>query len=241
MLIRVCSITEMITIRERKNMGIFTRFKDIVSANLNSILDSAEDPEKMLKLMIREMEDTLVELKSSCAASMATEKKMGRELAELEAAVTEWENKAALALKKGREDLAREALVLKKNFTERVVVLTGELAGQVEIVAQYKEDIAKLDEKIAYARDKLRILVQRQVKAKEKVKSETTMRKLDSADAVLRFEQYESRIDQLEAEADLINAKRPVSIKEEFANLEYENEIEQELASLKSKLTANKE
>jgi phage shock protein A len=172
---------------------------------------------------------------------MATEKKMGRELAELEAAVTEWENKAALALKKGREDLAREALVLKKNFTERVVVLTGELAGQVEIVAQYKEDIAKLDEKIAYARDKLRILVQRQVKAKEKVKSETTMRKLDSADAVLRFEQYESRIDQLEAEADLINAKRPVSIKEEFANLEYENEIEQELASLKSKLTANKE
>jgi phage shock protein A len=222
-------------------MGIFTRFKDIVSANLNSILDSAEDPEKMLKLMIREMEDTLVELKSSCAASMATEKKMGRELAELEAAVTEWENKAALALKKGREDLAREALVLKKNFTERVVVLTGELAGQVEIVAQYKEDIAKLDEKIAYARDKLRILVQRQVKAKEKVKSETTMRKLDSADAVLRFEQYESRIDQLEAEADLINAKRPVSIKEEFANLEYENEIEQELASLKSKLTANKE
>ncbi|MBW1995316.1 MAG: PspA/IM30 family protein, partial [Deltaproteobacteria bacterium] len=100
-------------------MGIFTRFRDIVSSNINVMLDRAEDPEKLIKLMIREMEDTLVELKASCAGVMADSKRLARQLEDIESRIRYWEEKAGLAVRKARDDLAREALLEKRRFTAR--------------------------------------------------------------------------------------------------------------------------
>ena len=109
-------------------MGIFTRFRDIVSSNINAMLDSAEDPEKLIKLMIREMEDTLIEIKASCAGVMAERKKEQRQLEEIEARAKHWGEKAELAVRKGRDDLAREALLQKRSYMSRKVSFEKEVA-----------------------------------------------------------------------------------------------------------------
>ena len=108
-------------------MGIFTRFRDIISSNLSAMLDKAEDPEKLIRLMIREMEDTLVEIKASCAGVMAERKKAGRQLEEITRRSSYWEEKAGMAVEKGRDDLAREALHEKRRYTRRIDVLESEI------------------------------------------------------------------------------------------------------------------
>ena len=140
-------------------MGIFTRFRDIVSSNINAMLDKAEDPEKLIKLMIREMEDTLVEIKTACAGVMANGKKIERQLEGLESRAAYWEEKAELAVNKGRDDLAREALVEKRKFTRRIETLGSELVEHNLLIEQYQDDIRQLEEKLKSARDKQRLLV----------------------------------------------------------------------------------
>ena len=122
-------------------MGIFTRFTDIVSSNINSMLDKAEDPEKMIKLMIHEMEDTLIELKSSCAGVIAGRKKIERKFEAMKGKATLWSQRAALAVEKGRDDLAREALMEKRRFSESTEALENELANYKDLLKQYQEDI----------------------------------------------------------------------------------------------------
>jgi phage shock protein A len=107
-------------------MGVFTRVRDIINANLNTMLDRAEDPEKLIRLMIQEMEDTLVEIKASCAGAMATQKKVQREREHLRGRVKQWEDRAQLAVDKGREDLAREALMEKRRYLRQAEILEGE-------------------------------------------------------------------------------------------------------------------
>ena len=133
-------------------MGIFTRFRDIVSSNINAMLDSAEDPEKLIRLMIREMEDTLIELKSACAGVMAGRKKVQRRLADVRDRVRLWEERAGMAVDKGRDDLAREALKEKQRYAEAIESLEVEAADHDDMVAQYQEDIQLLEEKLAGAR-----------------------------------------------------------------------------------------
>ena len=122
-------------------MGIFTRFTDIISSNINAMLDKAEDPEKMIKLMIREMEDTLVELKASCASVIAESKKMQRRLDEINARKSLWEDRVSLAVEKGRDDLAREALVEKKRFSKMVQVMDGNLTQQFPQIMGFAGDL----------------------------------------------------------------------------------------------------
>ena len=216
-------------------MGIFTRFRDIVNANINSILDSAEDPEKLLKLMIREMEDTLVELKASCANSMATKARVQREFSNTEDKANEWAAKAELAVSKGRDDLAREALLEKRGFREKADALSVEVAQHEEIVDQYKKDIVELEDKLEQARKQHRVLVQRAVRAEKKKKAQTDIRRANHQETIRKFEQFESRIDQIEAEADLVNLKAPGNLSDEFRKLEQDDELEAELAALKDK------
>jgi phage shock protein A len=218
-----------------KTMGIFSRVRDIVSANINSMLDKAEDPEKMVKLMIREMEDTLVELRASCASTMAQKKKIERAQAEVQERVSEWEKKARLAVDKGRDDLAREALLEKRRYAERAAVLAEEVAQTDALSDQYKSDIAQLEDKLSNAREKKRILVQRHIHAKGKTRAQKNIRDVETHDAVLRFESFESRIDRMEAEADLVNHGRKASLEEQFSELETDEELENELEALKNK------
>ena len=214
-------------------MGIFTRFRDIVGSNINSMLDRAEDPEKLIKLMIQEMEDTLIELKAACAGVMAENKKVERRLQGINNRVDYWESKANLAVNKGRDDLAREALLEKRRYAQRAQSLTAELTEHDDLLAQYKDDIRQLEDKLKTAREKERLLVQRHIHAARKKRAQEDMRRMDSADAIFKFEELEQRIDQMESEADLVNFGRKPTLEDELEKLSLDEEIESELKALK--------
>jgi len=216
-------------------MGIFTRFRDIVNSNISSMLDAAEDPEKMIKLMIQEMEDTLIEMKASCAGAIAARKKSQRATDETRHRANDWNAKAELAISKGREDLAREALLEKRRYTDSLAALEREAQQLNDVVEQYQADILTLEDKLTKAREKQRALVQRHIAAQKKTAAQQQIRKVESGDAMLRFEQFENRIERMEAEASLINVSRKPTLEEQFAKLERDEEIEKELAALKAK------
>ena len=215
-------------------MGIFTRFRDIVSSNLNAMLDKAEDPEKLIKLMIREIEDTLVELKASCAGVMAGRKKIGRRLDEAAARATHWTERAQLAVSKGRDHLAREALLEKRRFSNMIDSLEQERLEHDEIVAQYQGDIRQLEEKLSKAREKQRLLVQRHIRARRKRRAQEDIRRMDNFETIAKFDDLENRIERMEAEADLVNLGPKEDLEQEFADLATDEEIENELTALKA-------
>lgn len=217
-------------------MGIFTRVRDIISANLNAMLDKAEDPEKLIRLMIKEMEDTLVEIKASCAGAMAAKKKIERDCHTVETRAGQWGEKAQLAVDKGREDLAREALIQKRRYAERSATLQKERTECDALILQYQEDITQLENKLGTVREKQRLLIQRHIHAQKRKRAQEDMRRLDSSDAFVRFEQFENRIERMEAEADLVNPGPGTEhqLAQEFARLEGDEEIEKELARLKA-------
>jgi len=222
-------------------MGIFTRFRDIISSNINAMLDKAEDPEKLIKLMIREMEDTLVELKAACAGTMANCRKIERQMEEAEDRAVQWEERAALAVQKGRDDLAREALLEKRQYSEKTKRLSKELEDHNALIDQYQDDIRQLEDKLRSAREKQRVLVQRQIHARGKMRAQSEIRRMESADAIRRFEDLETRIERMEAEADLVNFARQSGLEAEFDNLMTDEDLEKELTDLKSSFVPKKE
>lgn len=223
-------------------MGIFTRFKDIINANINSILDKAEDPEKMIKLMMREMEDTLVELKSSTAAKMASQSRIGRELKEAEDLLVRWTGRAQMAVEKGRDDLAREALGEKKNAQNQVDILKKEIDHYTKLIDETKMNIVQLEEKLETVRQKHRILIQRGKHAYEKKQTREQMNQASGVNTMVRFDALEERIERMEAEAELTGVPQNASIENEFSKMEQDDSIEDELAALKKqvKSTGNK-
>jgi phage shock protein A len=214
-------------------MGIFTRFRDIISSNINAILDKAEDPEKLIKLMIREMEDTLVEIKAACAGAMASSKKVQRQLDALHDRIHYWEEKAALAVEKGRDNLAREALVEKRRYARQVDSLENEGTEHNLLIEQYQNDIRQLEDKLKSARDKQRMLAQRHIHANRKRQAQEEIRRVDGSEAMLKFDELENRIERMEAEADLVNFGKKTALEAEFDTLGVDEEIEKELQALK--------
>ena len=215
-------------------MGIFTRFRDIISSNINAILDKAEDPEKLIKLMIREMEDTLVEIKAACAGAMASSKKVQHQLDTLHERIRYWEEKAEIAVKKGRDNLAREALVEKRRYASRMDGLANESTEHNLLIEQYQDDIRQLEDKLKSARDKQRLLVQRHIHANRKRQAQEEIRRVDSSEAMLKFDELENRIERMEAEADLVNFGKKTALEAEFDTLGVDEEIEKELLALKT-------
>ena len=222
-------------------MGIFSRFRDIINSNISAMLDKAEDPEKLIKLMIREMEDTLVEIKASCAGVMANSKKAQRQMEEIRSRGKYWEERATLAVTKSRDDLAREALVEKRRYADRAEALLQESIKFDAMVEQYQDDIRQLEEKLESAREKQRILVQRHIRANGKKRAQEEIRRFDSSEAIIKFENFENRIERMEAEADLVNFGRKPSQEAEWEGLLVDEEIEKELESLKSSLAKEDE
>ncbi|MGD9078910.1 MAG: phage shock protein PspA [Desulfobacterales bacterium] len=218
-------------------MGIFTRFRDIISSNINAILDKAEDPEKLIKLMIREMEDTLVEIKAACAGAMASSKKVQRQLDTLHERIRYWEEKAEIAVKKGKDDLAREALIEKRRYAQRTDGLENEYNEHNLLIEQYQDDIRQLEDKLKSARDKQRLLVQRHIHANRKRQAQEEIRRVDSSEAILKFDELENRIERMEAEADLVNFGKKTALEAEFDALGADDEIEKELQALKTPIS----
>ncbi|MBW2123029.1 MAG: phage shock protein PspA [Deltaproteobacteria bacterium] len=215
-------------------MGIFTRFRDIVSSNINAMLDRAEDPEKLIRLMIQEMEDTLVELKAACAGVMANSKKVQRQLEDAQSRSKHWEQRAQLAVNKGRDDLAREALVEKRLYEGRADSLQQELLEHNALVEQYQDDIRQLEDKLRSAREKQRMLMQRHIRARKSMRARQEIRRANSAEAVFRFDELENRIERMEAEAELVNYGQKPILEAEFDKLLVDEDIEKELQRLKS-------
>lgn len=221
-------------------MGIFSRFTDIVNANINALLDKAEDPEKMVRLIIQEMEDTLVEVRSTSAKTLAEQKHINRQLQRIKHDIQDWEEKAELALKKDREDLARSALTEKRKLEDHQRSLSHELELLDNQVTKLNDEIAQLQTKLNDARARQKALIQRQRTAESRLSIKKVDNTDKTAEALAKFDQYESRIDDMEAQAESHDLGQKGSLKQEFAELERDERVEDELESLKARLQSEK-
>ena len=206
-------------------MSIFTRFKDIVNSNINSLLDKAEDPEKMLRLMIGEMEDTVIDLKTTTAARMAEAIRSEKKVDEANATVERWQARAELAIEKGKDDLAREALIEKKHAQEAYERALENISSLKKSVEEGKEEIRTLEDKIKAAKDKLATLQREQARAQE--------RRDSSVNLNARFEEMENRINRMNAYNDLSKKSEEKSAEEKFSEMEKNDEIEAEIERIK--------
>lgn len=216
-------------------MGIFSRTRDIVAANFNDLLDKAEDPVKMIRLIILEMEETLVEVRTSSARTIADQKELRRHVAKLEAFQADWTDKAQLALSKDREDLARAALLEKKKAADMAEQLRGEITVLDQSLHAYEEDIEKLQTRLREARSRQSSIAARLQSAENRVKLRSLLSSERVDEALLRFEQMERRVDYAEgrAEAMVMGDRRAPSLADEIAALADGDKIDAELAAMK--------
>jgi phage shock protein A len=219
-------------------MGIFTRFSDIVNSNINAILDKAEDPEKIVRLMIQEMEDTLVEVRTAAARSIADKKDLNRKLELLEREEKEWDAKAELALRKGREDLAKAALVEKSRASSAAGLIRSDYAAIDECLSKLNEDISRLETKLLDAKARQKSLLARHKTANSRLAVRRKIYDYKIDDAMIRFEQYTQRIDDVEGRIEAYDLGLPKDLHHEFAGLAAEESIARDLANLKKRMAA---
>lgn len=218
-------------------MSIFSRLTDIINANINSLLERAEDPGKMVRLMIQEMEDTLVEVRSEAVKAIADKKEIERRLRKLETAGEDWARKAEFALERGREDLAKGALVAKRKLEEQAAGMRDELALVDEGLERHNLDLGKLQAKLDEAKARKKALEIRMQTAKDRVRVNRTLHDARIDDALGRYESLERRIDELEADAEVFDMGRARTLEDEFADLAAEADVAEELARLKARVS----
>ncbi len=216
-------------------MGIFSRFTDIVNSNINSILDKAEDPEKIVRLMIQEMEDTLVEVRSAAARAIADKKESARTLAAFEKEAREWQAKAELAIDKGREDLAKAALVEKSHAERSAAGFREQQAAIDSGLEKLGDDIARLEAKLADAKTRQKTLVARHETANRRLEVRKKIHDHRIDDALVRFDHYERRMDDIEGRVEAFDIGSRKNLRQEFSDLEASDAVERELEALKSK------
>lgn len=220
-------------------MGIFTRFSDIVNSNINAILDKAEDPEKIVRLMIQEMEDTLVEVRSAAARSIADKKDLNRKLTTLEREQAEWDGKAELALRKGREDLAKAALIEKSRTTTAAELVKADYQSIDEGLGKLNEDISRLEAKLQDAKARQKSLLARHKTANSRLAARKKIHDYKIDDAMVRFEQYTRRIDDVEGRIEAYDLGLPKDLNHEFAGLEAEDSVARDLDALKKRVAGS--
>jgi phage shock protein A len=219
-------------------MGIFTRFSDIVNSNINAILDKAEDPEKIVRLMIQEMEDTLVEVRSAAARSIADKKDLNRKIERLDRETRDWNERAELAMRKGREDLAKAALIEKSRVSTAVDVLKDDYVAVDDGLAKLNEDIARLEAKLEDAKTRQKALLARHKTANSRLAARKKIHDYKIDDAMVRFEAYTRRIDDVEGRVEAYDLGLPKDLNHEFAGLEAEELVNKELDALKERVAA---
>ncbi len=216
-------------------MGIFSRFSDIVNSNINDLLDKAEDPEKMVRLIIQEMEDTLVEVRSSSAKTIAEKKELQRVVNRLEEEVADWQAKAELALSKEREDLARSALIERQKASDQAQAVAADISNLDEHISKLQDEVGQLQEKLADAKARQKSMLMRQKTVSSRLEVKKTLDSNRINDAMYKFERYEQKIDTLEAQVEAYDLGKK-TLKDEFAELAAQDKIDSELAELKAKV-----
>lgn len=217
-------------------MGIFTRFADIVNSNINSLLDKAEDPEKLIRLIVQEMEDTLVEVRTASARTIADKKEISRRIQLLDNDVQEWEKKAELAISKGREDLAKAALQ-ERNKAD---VAKGDLQFELDKVEtelnRLTTEVGQLQEKLNDARARQKALLMRHNTTSSRLKVKRSLYENSGDRAVDKFERFERKLEDLESEVESFDITGNRSLADEINDLENEEAIDQQLAELKKRV-----
>jgi len=220
-------------------MSIFSRTRDIMAANFAELLDRAEDPSRMIRMIILEMEETLVEVRASAARSIADAKEMRRAMVRLEGLMDSWTEKAELALSKGREDLAKAALIERQKAADMAKGLEEEVAVIDQTLKAYEADIAKLQGKLREARARQNAISTRIESAVTRARARELLNGSRTEDAFSRFELLERRADFAEGRAEALGMTGPKSLEDEIADLRAEEQVDKELEALKARL-ANK-
>ncbi len=217
-------------------MGLFSRFTDIVNANLNSMLDKAEHPEKMIRLIIGEMEETLVEVRSTAAKNIAEQKTLARKVKVTQEGIAHWHDKAELALNKGREDLAKSALAQKHKCQAELTQLNAEDAQLTDLLTAIQEDAQRLQDKLNEAKRRQEALRLRQESAEVRLKlrEKAVIHNID--EAMAKFERYQQKIDHLEAQVESYDLTENKDLSTQISELEQDDNIEAELAEMKKKV-----
>ncbi len=217
-------------------MGIFSRFNDIIQSNINSLLDRAENPEKIIRLVIQEMEDTLVEVRTNAARTIADQKTMSRRLDRLRTELIEWEKRAELAISKDRDDLARTALTEKSAIGQVIEKLEDDTVYIEEQRVRLDEDIVKLQAKLAEAKARQKTLLMRGVTADSRLKTNDKLSDNRIGEAMTNFEYLERKMDMMEGKAESWDMGQARPVGEEFTELGTDESVEQELADLKKRM-----
>ena len=217
-------------------MSIFSRLADIVNSNINAILDRAEDPEKIIRLIIQEMEDTLVEVRSSAVRSIAEKKELERRVEATRREQEDWQRRAELALTRGREDLAKGALTAKARVADALQREERQLAQLADALEKQNEDIAKLQAKLADAKARERTIVARHKTAASRIKLRSKLYDERITDAFARFEQVERALDEAEGRVEAFDLGRKATLADELAGMEKDSRVDEELAALKARL-----
>lgn len=215
-------------------MGLFTRIADIVNANLNNMLDKAEDPPKMVRLIIQEMEEGLVRERANLARFLADKKELWRQQERYQAQLQEWQSKAELALQKGREDLARAALIEKGKQQQLVTALAQEFQAVEEGIAKLEAEIQLLEAKLADARARQKAMLLRSAAAESRLNVQQHSQRATPHSIMEKFDRMERKIEEMESKADVYHPNP--SLHQQFAELEADDAISRELAVMKEQL-----
>jgi phage shock protein A len=219
-------------------MGIFSRTRDIVAANMTDLLDRAEDPAKMIRMIILEMEETLVEVRASAARTIADQKEMRRHIAKLENLQANWTEKAELALSKDREDLAKAALIERQKAADMADQLKAEIEVLDDALQASEADIAKLQQKLREARARQNSIVARMESAHNRMRLREAYSGARVEDAFSRFDVLERRVDMAEGRADAAGMGEPKTLEDQFSELRSSDKVDAELEALKARLAS---
>ncbi len=216
-------------------MSIFSRLSDIINSNISSLLDKAENPEKMIRMVIQEMEETLVEVRSGTAKVIAEKKTLHRRAGQLRKQAEDWQQKAELALSKDREDLAKAALVERAGVNATIALLDGEMVKLDETLDKLSGEIEQLQNKLNDARARQKTIVMRVTATQSRVDVSRQLHNFNIDNAMNKFEYYEKKIDLMEGQVDSLNMERR-GLQSEFEELARKEKIDQELQEIRKKL-----
>jgi len=217
-------------------MTIFSRLSDIVNANLNALLDRADDPAKLIRLVIQEMEDTLVEVRSAAVRVIADRKELERRVLLLTGERDEWARKAEFALTRDREDLARGALMAKAQANRNIEDAQSHLAHIIEGLEAQSEDLAKLQAKLADAKSREKLLINRRNTAMAQLKLRSKLHEPRVTDAFAKFERVEQTLDEMEGKVEAYNLGQTRTLADALAALEADQSVNDELEALKARV-----